>query len=166
MPRPRVFRREGIILRALDYAEADRILTILTPAGKVSALAKGVRRVTSHKAGHLGLFSRVSLMLAQGRNLDIVTQAEGIEEFEGLRKDLERFSYASYVAEVVDRVAPEDEDVSSLYDLLMVALRRFSEEEDLVLGARLFEFRLLEFACYQAEQFECVSCQTRLEAIE
>src|SRR5690554_6497009 len=41
MPRPRVFRREGIILRELDYAEADRILTILTPAGKVSALAKG-----------------------------------------------------------------------------------------------------------------------------
>lgn len=166
MPRPRVFRREGIILRELDYAEADRILTILTPAGKVSALAKGVRRVTSHKAGHLGLFSRVSLMLAQGRNLDIVTQAEGIEEFEGLRKDLERFSYASYVAEVVDRVAPEDEDVSSLYDLLMVALRWFSEEEDLVLGARLFELRLLEYAGYQAELFECVSCQTRLEAEE
>ncbi len=158
MPRPRVYRREGVVLRELDYAEADRILTILTPAGKVSALAKGVRRTTSHKAGHLGLFARVDLMLAQGRNLEIVTQAECIEEFEGLRRDLTRFSYASYAGELADRVAAEDEDTSALYDLFVQVLRWFSVEGDLALGARLFELRLLEFAGYRAELFHCVNC--------
>jgi len=158
MPRPRVYRREGIVLREVDYGEADRILTILTPAGKVSALARSVRRTTSHKAGHLGLFARVDLMLAQGRNLDIITQAEALEEFEGLRRDLVRFSYACYAGELADRVAPEDEDTTALYDLLVLALRWFSDEEDLALGARLFELRLLEFAGYRAELFHCVGC--------
>ncbi len=166
MPRPHVYGREGIVLRELDFAEADRILTILTPAGKVSALAKGVRRTTSRKAGHLGLFARVRLMLAQGRNLDIVTQAECLEEFEGLRRDLMRFSCACYVGEIVAQVAPEDEDASALYDLLVRALRWFSEETDLDLGVRFCELRLLEFAGYRAELFSCVACQAPIAAEE
>ena len=75
--RSHVYRTEAIVLRRSDYSEADRILTLYTPLyGKRRAIAKGVRKTTSRLGGYLELFTRVSLMLAEGRNLHIVTQAE------------------------------------------------------------------------------------------
>ena len=75
MRRERLYRTEGIVLREMDYGEADRILTLLTPGGKLSAIARGIRRPTSRKVGHLGLFYRAQMMLARGRELDTITQA-------------------------------------------------------------------------------------------
>ena len=163
MPRPRVYRREGIVLRQLDYGEADRILTIITPEGKVRALAKSVRRPTSRKSGHVGLFIRAQMMLAQGRNLDIVTQAESLEQFEGLRHDLERFAYASYVGELADRVSQEGEENPALYELLLITLRWLDVEDDLALGTRFLELRLLGVSGLQPELFACVSCRRTIE---
>ncbi len=159
MARPRVYRREGIVLRSLDYSEADRILTIITPEGRVRAVAKAVRRPTSRKSGHLRTFTRVELLLAKGRNLDIVTQAVALEDF-GLGADLVRFSYASYFGELVDAVAQEDEENRELYDLFLDGLRWLAEGGDLALGARLLEWRLLRCSGYGPELYECLGCQT------
>jgi len=153
----RLYRTEGIVLRQLDYAETDRILTLLTPEGKLSALVHGIRRPTSRKAGHLGLFCRAQLLVARGRNLDIITQAEGLEEFEGLRGDLLRFTYACYVGELVERLAQEED--GDLYALTVDALRRIADEPDPRLWVRYFELRLLRYAGYQPELFRCLGCQ-------
>lgn len=162
-PRERVRRTEAIVLRQLDYGEADRILTLLTPGGKCSALAKGIRRATSRKVGHLGLFYRARLMLARGRNLQIVTQAESLEEFEGIRGDLLRFTYACYAGELMDRFAQENEESPSFYDLMVRALRWFSQEDELRLWMRYFEIRLLCSAGYQPELYSCVGCQEEIQ---
>ena len=75
--RDRTYRTEAIVLRRKDIGEADRILTLFTPgAGKVRAVAKGIRKPRSRKAGHLELFTCAKLLLAVGRDLDIITQAE------------------------------------------------------------------------------------------
>ena len=67
---------EAIVLKRTDMGEADRILTLFTPnKGKFHAIAKGIRRPISKKAGHLELLGRSQLQMALGRNLDIVTQA-------------------------------------------------------------------------------------------
>ncbi len=158
MPRPRVYRTEAIILRQQDYSEADRILTLFTPGGKRSVLARGVRRPTSRRAGHLGLFTRVELMLAQGRQLDIVTQAESLDSHEGLWHDLLRFTYACYVAELVDLFLPEEDENSAVYDLLASTLKIMAEEEDLRLWARYFELALLRLCGYRPEFYVCVLC--------
>ncbi|MBC7236397.1 MAG: DNA repair protein RecO [Chloroflexi bacterium] len=158
MRQERLYRTEGIVLREMDYGEADRILTILTPTGRISALAKGIRRATSRKAGHLGLFVRANLLMARGRNLDIVTQAESLEEFEGLHQDLLRFTYACYAAELVDCLAQEEEGSAELYRLLLDGLRCFSTESDLRLWMRYFELRLLRYAGFQPELFTCLGC--------
>jgi DNA repair protein RecO (recombination protein O) len=164
MPQERLYRTEGIVLREMDYGEADRILTILTPERKLSVIAKGIRRATSRKAGHLGLFAHANLLIARGRNLDIVTQAEGIEEFEGLRQDLLRFTYACYAAELVDRLAQEEEGSAELYRLMLDGLRWFSAVDDLRLWMRFFELRLLRYAGYEPELFICTQCQQPIEA--
>ena len=158
MRQERLYRTEGLVLRELDYAETDRILTLLTPEGKLSALVHGIRRATSRKVGHLGLFYRAQLLVARGRNLDIITQAESLEEFEGLRGDLMRFTYACYIGELVERLSREEEG-QALYTLTVEALRRIAEEADPRLWTRYFELRLLSYTGYQPELFRCLSCQ-------
>ncbi len=158
MRQERVYRTEAIVLRELNYAEADRILTLLTPGGKLNALAKGIRRPTSHKVGHLGLFFRVRLMLARGRNLDIITQAESLEDHDGLRSDLLRFSYACYIGELVERFSQEEEENQPLYDLMVQALCWLANEQDPRLWTRYFELRVLTVSGYQPDLFHCVSC--------
>jgi len=166
MAQPRLYRVEAIVLRQQDYGEADRILTLLTAGGKVTALARGIRRTTSHKAGQLGLFAQANLMLARGRNMETVTQAENLEQHEGLHGDLLRFTYASYLAELCDRFAQPEEDSQALYDLLSAGLRWMAEESQLWIWARYFEMRLLELSGYGPELRTCVRCERAVEALD
>ena len=74
------FRVEAVVLRHSDWGEADRILTLYTrERGKVRAIAKGARKIRSRKAGHLEPFTRVTLQLAKGHDLLIVTQADTLD---------------------------------------------------------------------------------------
>ncbi|MCB0115895.1 MAG: recombination protein O N-terminal domain-containing protein, partial [Caldilineaceae bacterium] len=66
--RSRVNRMQGVVLRRRDQGEADRVLTVFTPdQGKRDLIAKGIRKTTSRKAGHLELFTHVSMLVAQAR---------------------------------------------------------------------------------------------------
>ena len=110
MPRrERSYRVEAVVLRHMDYGEADRLLGLYTrEGGKVRAIAKGVRKIRSRKAGHLEPFTRVALQLAQARELPIVTQAETIDAYLAMRDDLVKTGYAAYVVEMVDRFLFEE----------------------------------------------------------
>src|SRR5215471_6902671 len=115
---------EAIILKHTDIGEADRILTLFTPSkGKIHAIAKGIRRPVSKKAGHLELLNRSQLQMALGRNLDIVTQAEGRENFLHLRSELWHMTCGFYLAELVDRFVEESTPHLDIYALLLEALR-------------------------------------------
>jgi DNA repair protein RecO (recombination protein O) len=156
--RERVYRTEAVVLRRQELGEADRLLTIYTPGhGKLRVVAKGVRRPRSRKAGHLELFSRGDLLLARGHDLDIVTQAEALDLFPGLRDDLVRLGHAAYAVEVLDCFAVAEEN-RPLYRLLVETLRRLSEGSEPAVVVRHFELRLLEHVGYRPELFLCVGC--------
>ena len=107
----RSIRVEGVILRHSDLGEADRLLTIFTrETGKLRAIAKGVRKARSRKAGHVEPFTRASLQLARGRDLFILTQAEAVVVYANLREDLVLLSTASYVIELIDRSTTDEEE--------------------------------------------------------
>jgi len=166
MAQPRLRRVEAIVLREQDYGEADRILTLLTAGGKVTALAKGIRRVTSHQVGQLGLLARATMVLVHGRNMDIITQAENVEQYDGLRSDLMRFTYASYLAELCDRFAQPEEDSRQLYELLAIGLRWMDRQPRLWIWARYFEVQLLELAGYRPELYTCVRCGREIQPVD
>src|SRR5215470_16029827 len=94
--RERVYRIEAVIVRRSDFGEADRLLTIITPQGKRRVVAKGARKTNSRLAGHIELFTHTTLLLAVGRNLDIVTQSAILHSFDRLRGDLRRIGAAYY----------------------------------------------------------------------
>ena len=126
---PHVYSTEAITLRRTDFGEADRILTLFTPTyGKVRAIAKGARRTTSRLAGHLEPFTRTQLLLASGRDLDIVTQAEGRERLDALRDDVWHATAAWYLAELVDRFLEDADPHPRLYGLFVKTLRQLNEE--------------------------------------
>ncbi|NIS80960.1 MAG: DNA repair protein RecO [Anaerolineales bacterium] len=157
--RERVYRTEAVVLRRQNLGEADRLLTIYSPGrGKIKAVAKGVRRLRSRKAGHLEPFMRVDLMVARGRELDIITQADALEMYPHLREDLVLLSQAAYVVELIDRFTVEGDENWSLYRLLINTLERLDlgAEPDAVL--RYYELRLLDLTGYRPELFNCVSC--------
>ena len=107
--RERSRRVDALILRHQRWGEADRLLTIFTREhGKLRIVAKGARKTTSRKAGHLEPFMRSTLQLAQGRDLWIVTQAETINAFLPIRDDLQLMGIASYVIELLDTFTYED----------------------------------------------------------
>src|SRR6266566_1185318 len=124
MRQQRSYSTEGIILKHTDLGEADRILTLFTPhKGKVRVVAKGVRRPISKKTGHLELLCRSQLHVALGRNLDIVTQAQSIENFSHLRTDLWHMTCGFYLAELIERFIEEHTQHANLYHLLLETLR-------------------------------------------
>ena len=165
MPRPRVYKTPAVVLRQRRLGDTDKIVTLYTAnLGKLDAVAKGVRRVRSRLAGNVEPLSHTSFLLAHGRNLDIVTQAQSIETFEPIRNDLNRLSRALYAAELVDRSTEERSENLELYRLLLDTLRRLAADDNLDLTLRFFEMALLGQLGYRPELRQCVSCARPLEA--
>ncbi|MGB3905105.1 MAG: DNA repair protein RecO [Anaerolineae bacterium] len=162
--RDRLYRTEAIILRRQDFGEADKLLTLYTTGlGKTRVLAKGVRKPKSRKSGHVELFTHSDLLIAKGKSLDIVTQAETIHSFLPIRSELLRTSYAYYAAELLDRFTEEGEENRPLFDLLLDTLFRLGDSEDLDLVLRYFELRLLGYVGYRPQLFQCVRCARAIE---
>src|SRR3990172_8394633 len=160
MPDFRSFRASTVVLRHSDWGEADRLLTLYTrEQGKVRALAKGVRKITSRKAGHLEPFTQVTLQLAKGRDLLIVTQADTVNAFLPLHEDLVKTGYAAYIVELLDRFTYEEQGGNpTLFNLLVETLDRIEKEADAWLSVRYYEMRLLDSMGFRPQLFECANC--------
>jgi len=144
-------------MRRTDLGEADRILTLFARGyGKIRAVAKGVRKPASRKVGHVELFTRVDLLIAQGRSLDVVSQAQMLDPFTQVHDDLERAIYAAHLVELVDAFTEESDQHDDVYDLLVSGLRWLCETADERRTARYFELRLLDLDGYRPQLFECV----------
>jgi DNA repair protein RecO (recombination protein O) len=119
-----LYRDQGIVLRTYKLGETDRILNLLTQGrGKVRAVAKGVRRPGSRFGGRLEPYSHVDLQLYEGRNLDIVRQAELIESFAAVRADYVLSACAATMVEATERVIQEDERDLPVFLLLRAGLQ-------------------------------------------
>ena len=157
--RERSLRVEAVVLRHSDWGEADRLIWLFTKeSGKLRAIAKGVRKPRSRKAGHLEPFTHVRLLLAAGRDMHIITQAEAQEPFLALREDLIRVGYAAYVIELLDRFTYEEGENAPLFDLLVNTLIRLDSEEEAAFAVRYYEVRLLDLAGFRPHLFQCVNC--------
>jgi DNA repair protein RecO (recombination protein O) len=161
--RQRVYSTEALVLRRQDFGEADRLVTLFTPRfGKIRAVAKGVRRPTSRKAGHLEPLTRVKLQIAKGRNLDIITQAEASELYPNLRRDLVSIGHANYIVELLDRFTVEREENLAVYRLALATLDRLCEGNSAAAAVRYYQIRLLDMVGFRPELFQCLHCRAEL----
>jgi DNA repair protein RecO (recombination protein O) len=139
------YRTEGVILKRVNFGEADKLLTLFSKHfGKVRLLAKGIRKTQSRKGGNLELFNWVKIYVAKGRNLDIITEVELIDPFKSWRKSLERVALAYHLVELVDRLTAEEAKSRRVFELLTGSLEKLAGEQDLERLRTDFEVQLLE----------------------
>lgn len=165
--RERSRKVEGIILRRQRSGEADRLLTVFTrELGKIRVVAHGVRKVQSRKAGHLEPFMQTSMVLAQGREWWVITQAETINAFYALRAELEMTGYAAYVIELMDKFTYEDGPNPPLYRLVLETLQHLEAGDPLFVVSHFYEIRLLDLMGFRPQLFNCVICENEIQAVE
>jgi len=128
---------QGIVLSRTDYGEADRILTFLTPdQGKVSAIAKGVRKQKSKLAGGIELFSvsEISYILGR-RDISTLISTRLIKHYGNIVKDMERTNAAYELIKTVNK-ATEDKPEEAYFRLLRTL---FESLDDNSIGLELIQ---------------------------
>lgn len=146
------------MLRTYRLGEADRIVVLLTSQrGKVRAVAKGVRKTGSRFGGRLEPASHVNLLLYEGRQLDVVSQADTVEHFAPLRSDLRRARDSLALLEATDHVAQEGAADRPLFVMLTAALRTLAERPSPLLVAAYY-WKLLAHDGSAPMLDACVRC--------
>ncbi len=154
----RTYRVKGINLKAMPMGETDRLMTVLTPEqGLVRAIAPGARKHNSRFTGRSSLFVINNLMLARGKNLDRIIQAETLYSFPGLAKDLGKLTAAQYLAEMVLYQGLSDQPQDDLYYLLQAHLERIESADNEAVLACLSQavFHLLSHAGLAPQSHQC-----------
>lgn len=154
-------KTKGIIVKRINLGEADRILTIITKdRGKIRVVAKGVRKSKAKLSGFLEMFRYNDYLIAEGRNLDIITSAQTIDNLHGISKDLRSVALAYYIAEMVDRLIEETQEVDGTFDLTFLILNEISKGDiGLDLLKSFFEINVLSLLGFQPELNYCVECR-------
>ncbi len=155
-------KTEGIVLRSLRYGEADRILHLYTPdRGRVSAIAKGVRRAKSRFGGRLEPFFRLNLVLYEGRSeMLTVTSAETVAAHPRLREHAAAIDGAARACEAVARVFDDGDPHRGVYHLLANELALLDGDPARAgrANALAFRLKLLLAAGFAPHLAACASC--------
>lgn len=122
------YKAIGINLKSAPLGESDRLLTILTEEyGLLRAVAPGSRKHKSSLGGRSSLFVVNQLLIAKGRNLDKVIQAESLESYPGLSQDLSKLTASQYLAELALYQALSEQSQAELFHLLRQQLSRLEK---------------------------------------
>lgn len=158
----RSLKTEALVLGSFRLHDADRVVTLYTKErGRLSAVAKGIRRTRSRVGGRLEPFSLVHVVLYPGRSLYTVTGVDTIRTFQGVRDTLFRMEEGARLLEVVRRLFPEEEEHVDAFNLLVRAVAHLSRAGDRVEAARVVlatRVKLLLVLGYLPELEGCVQC--------
>jgi DNA repair protein RecO (recombination protein O) len=162
---PKTLKTEAIVLRSIRYGEADSILHLYTPEdGRISAIAKGVRKTRSRFGGRLEPFFRLKLVLYSGRSeLMTVTSADTIAGYPRLRESIASLDVAARVCDAVSRIFETGETHEGVYHLLAneLALLDSDPAQATRANAVAFRLKLLLAAGFAPHLSACASCGDR-----
>lgn len=155
------YQTTGIVIGRTNFGEADRVIRFLTPdRGKLSAVARGVRKIKSRAGGHLELFGEVTLMLATGRNLDVITSARLQWYPHQLSANYDRLGLAFAAARAIDQLTEPDHPAPAVYRLLRATLAAIDTGATGPLPELWFKLQLLDALGYRPELGRCLVCGT------
>lgn len=153
-----------MVIRTQDINENDKLLWLFTEKlGKVSAVARGAKKGKSRFMAASQLFCYGEYVLYKGRSLYTINEAQVTESFQGLLKDLEHITYASYLCELI-QISMQDEESNRGLFVHLISAFYFMKDEivDLEILARAFEIKLLESTGFSFDLERCVGCGTKI----
>jgi DNA repair protein RecO (recombination protein O) len=155
-------KTNAIVIGYTDYSNTSRIFRFYTERfGRITALAKGVKRRYSRMIGQLDLFASGEIVFISGRRRDrmnILTEAAAFETFHRIRRELPAFYAACHAAELVGRMTAEEDPSPELFGRLRQLLRRLDRGVGAAVALFAFEAHLLVLTGFMPEVSKCVAC--------
>lgn len=163
---PRTYSSKGFVLARKNYSEADRILTIYSQKyGKVTLLAKGIRKIKSRKRGHLEIFSEVNFSASIVKGFDILTEAQILNDYKDIRASLKKVSLGYYFCEVVSKITREGEPSKEVYSILDIVYGKLQKTTKLKTLRFEFIYRLLTELGYWPKGKKIIDADQVLENV-
>ncbi len=159
----RNYQTNAINIKSYNLSDNDKIIVMYSEDyGIIRAVAKGVKKTKSKLGGRMDLLVNNNLLLAKGKNLDIVSQAEVLNGFNKIRTNISKISYASYCAELINIFGIE-EDVNSgkIYSLMRDTLSKINEADrkaDILSSVIYFQAELMKIIGYEVALNACAAC--------
>ena len=159
----RNYQTDAINIKSYNLSDNDKIIVMYSKDyGIIRAVAKGVKKPKSKLGGRMDLLVNNNLLLAKGKNLDIVSQAEVLNGFCKIRTDMTKISYATYCAELISIFGIE-EDINSekIYSLMNVTLNKINEsnsKSEILASIIYFQTELMKIIGYEVSLTSCASC--------
>ena len=159
----RNYQTNAINIKSYNLSDNDKIIVMYSKDyGIIRAVAKGVKKPKSKLGGRMDLLVNNSLLLAKGKNLDIISQAEVLNGFSKIRTDISKISYASYCAELINVFGIEDDvNCEKIYSLLTESLSNIndaSSKNDILSQVIYFQTELMKIIGYEVALNACAAC--------
>ncbi|UFT97809.1 DNA repair protein RecO [Radiobacillus kanasensis] len=150
---------EALILRTQDYGETHKIVTLFTKdIGKVGVIARGAKKPKSRMAAITQPFIHGEFLIQVGSGLGTMQQGEVIHSLRPIREDIIKTAYASYLAELTDKMVDQKQPDTYLYQQLMEILLAIGEGKDPVILTIIYEFKMFQKAGFAPTVHQCVNC--------
>lgn len=158
-----VYKTNALVLRRIPLGETDKIVTLFTREyGKLSAVAKGARKTTSRLSGAAEPLMLLRALLAEGMNLDVLTQCEIKESFPLIRGNFGLFLRATYACELLDKMTVERDPAPEGFDLLLSTLYVLQRAVEPDAAIHAYELQLMAFVGYEPRLDACARCDRDL----
>ncbi len=153
------FKTKGIIIAENNMSDYDKMVTILTPNGKIGCAAKGSRRPKSSLMAGTQFLCFGDYMLYQGNNSYNLNSCEVIEVFYNIRTDLDKLNYAVHITKMIQDVTDENQNTYKILQLFLNTLYMISEtDRDLNFIIAVFKIKLMCFLGFMPLITECTNC--------
>lgn len=152
---------EGVVIRTQDYGETHKIVTLLTgKMGKIAVIARGAKKPKSRMSAVSQTFIQGEYLIQTGRGLGVMQQGEVIQSHRKIREDLFKTAYASYLAELADKLTDEKTPNAFIYKEFVLSLQAIEKDKDQEVIAMMFEMKLYDAAGFSPVLNRCNSCGT------
>ena len=154
-----IFKTKGIIISEHNMSDYDKMVTILTPNGKIGCAAKGSKRPKSTLMAATQFLCFGDYMIYQGANSYSINSCDVIEVFYNLRVDLEKLTYASYITKIIQDVTDENQNTYKILQLFLNTIYMISEtDKNLDLIIAIFKIKLMCLLGFMPEITKCTEC--------
>ena len=160
-----MIKTEAIVLSELRFKDTSKILNIYTrEVGKIPVMANGAYKANSKLMAATQVLSHNDYVLQKGKSFYYLNQGNIIESFYDIRENIERFIYASYILELVEKSLPEEEKNERIFLLLEKSLGILSNlDKDFLKFTIAFQLKFISFIGYRPYLKNCVICNKNHE---
>lgn len=157
------FTTNAINLKSYALSESDKIIVMYSKEkGLIKGVAKGVRKTKNKLGGRMDLLVANKLILYKGKNLDTIRDAQSLNSFKNIRKDINKIFYSSYCAEVIVNFGMENDPHSEeIYNIFYCALKKIADAKndiEILLSVLRFQLKIMQASGFALELCVCIFC--------